>query len=298
MRRNGPSKLIDGYGREIRTIRISVTDRCNLRCGYCRGVADFESIPHDDVLRYEEMIRIAGAAAELGVVRLRVTGGEPLARKGVDSFIGMLRELDGVREVALTTNGTLLAAGAERLARAGLSRVTVSIDSLDPERYRRITGGELGRVFEGIDAAKAAGLAPVKVNVVVMRGINDDEIEAFVEFGAREALEVRFIEHMPTLQTDEGHRRLFVSGDEIKKRLSAQNAWREAPGRGGAPARRWRRVDGAVTVGFITPISDPFCTNCERLRLTADGRLKMCLWSQDDVDLRSLLRGGATKETL
>jgi len=296
--RNAPSKLIDGYGREIRTIRISVTDRCNLRCTYCRGVAEFESIPHDDVLRYEEMIRIAEAAAELGVVRFRVTGGEPLVRKEVDSFIGMLRALDGVRDVALTTNGTLLARSAERLARAGLSRVTVSIDSLDPERYRRITGGELGPVLEGINAARAAGLAPVKVNVVVMRGINDDEIEAFVDFAAREALEVRFIEHMPTLQTDEGHRRLFVSGDEIKKRLAAQNTWREAPGRRGAPARRWTRVDGAVTVGFITPISDPFCTNCERLRLTADGRLKMCLWSQDDVDMRSLLRGGATKQTL
>ena len=298
MSRNAPSKLVDGYGREIRTIRISVTDRCNLRCAYCRGLAGFENIPHDDVLRYEEMILIARAASELGILRFRVTGGEPLARKGVDGFIGMLRGLDGVREVALTTNGTLLAARAPALARAGLSRVTVSIDSLDPERYKSITGGELERVFEGIDAAQASGLAPVKVNVVVMRGINDDELEAFVDFGAERSLEVRFIEHMPTLQTEEGHQRLFVSGAEIKKRLWAKHSWREVRRRHGAPARRWKRADGAVTVGFITPISEPFCTNCERLRLTADGRLKMCLWSQDDMDLRSLVRGGATKERL
>ena len=296
--RNVPSKLVDGYGREIRTIRISVTDRCNLRCAYCRGAADFEDMSHDEILRYEEMIRIASAASELGILRFRVTGGEPLVRKGLDAFVAMLRELDGVREVALTTNGTLLAPSAGRLARAGLSRVTVSIDSLDPGRYRRITGGQLARVLEGIDAAKAAGLEPVKVNVVVMRGINDDEVEAFIDLAARRGVEVRFIEHMPTCQTDDEHRRLFVSGAEIKERLSAKHQWREAAGRPGAPARRWTRADGAATVGFITPISDPFCRNCERLRLTADGRLKMCLWSQDDMDMRSLLRDGATKETL
>ena len=293
------SQLVDGHGRAIRTLRISVTDRCNLRCSYCRDEKDFSFIAHEDILRYEEILRVARLARDFGIRRFRITGGEPLARAGVEALVRVVHELDGVEDLSLTTNGTLLADKAKALADAGLARATLSIDSLRHDRYRRITGGgDLGAALAGLAAAREHGLEPVKVNVVVMRGVNDDEIAAFAGFAAEEDVEVRFIEHMPSRQTEEAHQGLFVSAAEIRERLQAVADWRPAFSRPGAPARRWRRADGAATVGFITPISEPFCAYCERLRLTADGRLKMCLWSKDDIDLRGLLRNSGSPEAL
>ncbi|MFH0963968.1 MAG: GTP 3',8-cyclase MoaA [Planctomycetota bacterium] len=290
---------MDAFGRAIRMLRISVTDRCNLRCDYCRGLRPFRSFHHDDILRYEEIVAVVAVAAGLGVRRYRLTGGEPLVRRGIERLVEMLRAVEGVEELALTTNGTLLAAKAAGLASAGLDRVTLSIDSLKPARYRRITGGgDLDEALRGLEAARRAGLVPVKVNVVVMNAVNDDEIEAFVRFGMDRDVEVRFIEHMPTLQADEEHLRLFVPGAVIREKLRALGEWTPVDGPAGAPARRWRCESLAVTVGLITPISEPFCAHCRRFRMTADGKLKHCLWSEDDLDLRSHLRPEVRRERI
>jgi len=280
----------DGFGRTINYLRLSITDRCNFRCRYCMPEEGVDKTSHAQILRYEDLLRIARAATELGIDKIRVTGGEPLVRKGVVGFLRQLGELPGVNDLALTTNGLLLAEMASDLRAAGVGRVNVSLDSLRTDTFAEITrGGDLARVLAGIDAAAAAGMK-VKINMVVMRGVNDDEIVDFAALSLRQPYSVRYIEYMPTIR-EQGWEKLLVPGDEVLKRIG--DKWPLAPldvGRHSGPARPYR-IDGAVgTLGIITPMSEHFCSSCNRLRVTATGRAKSCLLSEAAVDLTPCLQ--------
>lgn len=279
----------DRYNRRINYMRISVTDRCNLGCFYCRGVQDFEFIPHGEILTYEEILRLVRLALSLGFDRFRITGGEPLVRKGLDSLIAGLTGLPGVKDVSLTTNGILLAENLERLRAAGLRRLNVSLDTLDRKKYQEITGLDgLDRVLTGIKRALAAGFEPVKVNVVLLKGLNDGEdVERFISLAYDLPVHVRFIELMD-LSPAEGY---FVSVTEIMERIKEKYKLKQVEVPGSGPARSHFRVEGMKgSFGFIAPYSHHFCGSCNRLRLTADGRLRTCLFSDKTYDLKSLLR--------
>ncbi|MEI6632648.1 MAG: GTP 3',8-cyclase MoaA [Chlamydiota bacterium] len=278
--------LVDPLGRPVTYLRISVTDRCNLRCGYCMPREGVNPIPHADVLRYEEILAVVRAARSLGFDRFRVTGGEPLARRGVLWLLERLAS-EGA-PVSITTNGILLARFARDIAGAGLRRINVGLDTLRGDRFHRITGTDgLAIVLRGIDAARAEGIAPLKVNVVVMRGVNDDEVVDFIDWGRRERLDVRFIEFMPVRGED-----LFVSLAPFIASVERSGGLHPAAIEGGGPARSFRYLDGAGTVGFIMPRTEPFCAGCNRVRLTADGTLLPCLFSQEGIPLRDALRSG------
>lgn len=282
-----------------KVLRISVTDRCDLRCVYCMPEAGVPLVPMGEMLSYEEIAVIAWAAMAAGVRRFRLTGGEPLARRGVAALVRLLAGL-GPDDLALTTNGLRLAEHAVELREAGLRRVTVSLDTLRPERFAAVTRRTgLDRILAGIEAARAAGLAPVKVNTVVIRGVNDDEIPDFVRFAARHGLELRFIELMPTsgLTSDckelgAWRPALFVKGEEVRAGIEeAFGPLEKLPGEGGvAEIYRLDRPGVRARLGFITPISEPFCRGCERLRLGPDGRLRICLFDRGGLDLRQALR--------
>jgi len=287
----------DSFNRPIEYLRISVTDRCNLRCVYCMPEEGVPPLTHGDVLRYEEIERLARVIVGLGVSKLRLTGGEPLARKGVDQLVAMLAAIPGVRDLAMTTNGTLLAAAADTLARAGLRRVNVSLDTLRPERYRAITRrGELADVLEGLAAARRAGLQPVKINMVVVRGLNDDEVVDFARKTVEESWNVRYIELMPVGVGAEG---APVASAEVRRRIEqAFGPLVAVDGHGAGPAKYYQVPGAPGTIGFISPISEHFCFRCNRLRLTADGQLLPCLMSEQGFDLRSPLRQGASDDDL
>jgi cyclic pyranopterin phosphate synthase len=282
--------------RNTKVLRISVTDRCDLRCVYCMPETGVPLVPMADMLTYEEIAAVARAAMAVGVRRLRLTGGEPLARRGIASLVRLLAGL-GPDDLALTTNGLHLADFSAELKAAGLGRVTVSLDTLRRDRFETITRRTgFDRIIAGIAAARAAGLAPVKINTVVVRGLNDDEIPDFVRFAREEGLEVRFIELMPTSglsaeckELGSWRPALFVKGAEIKARIEeAFGPLVQAPAPDGVADTYV--LDGAVRIGFITPMSDPFCRGCERLRLGPDGRLRICLFDCAGVDLRRSLR--------
>lgn len=280
----------DGFGRTINYLRLSITDRCNFRCRYCMPEEGVDKTTHARVLRYEDLLRIARAATELGIDKIRVTGGEPLVRKGVVSFLRQLGALPGVNDLALTTNGLLLAGMAEELRSAGVGRVNVSLDSLRPETFAEITrGGDLQKVLAGIEAASAAGMK-VKINMVVMRGVNDDEIVDFAALSLDKPYSVRYIEYMPTIR-EKGWEQMLVPGDEVLTRIRTR--WPLKPldvGRHSGPARPYR-IDSAVgTLGIITPMSEHFCSSCNRLRVTATGHAKSCLLSNSSVDLTPCLQ--------
>jgi len=287
----------DHCGRTISYLRVSVTDRCNLRCVYCMPEEGIPCMRHEDILSYEEITWLVSISADLGISQIRLTGGEPLVRKGISHLIRSIAQVPGIEGLAMTTNGTLLAALAQKLAEAGLQRVNVSLDTLRPERFRAITRrGELSDVMAGIEAAHRAGLEPVKINAVVMRGINDDEV---VEFARRTLLSgwnVRFIELMPLGESADLAREEYVPTDEIRARIEEELGSlepAELPGNG--PARVWRLPGSTGTLGFISAISHHFCRDCNRLRLTADGKLVPCLFSDLEFDLRTPLRDGATE---
>lgn len=282
--------------RGSKVLRISVTDRCDLRCVYCMPESGVSLVPPSDVLTYEEIETVARAALAAGIRRFRITGGEPLVRRGIESLVGKLARL-GPDDLALTTNGLNLAGQAAALKDAGLERVTVSLDTLRRDRFETITrrtGFE--RIFEGLEAARAAGLVPLKINTVVIRGVNDDEPADFVRFGERERIEVRFIELMPTSGLSPECKELggwrpglFVKGREVRARIEEAFGPLEAvPGADGV-AEVFRTAAGA-RVGFITPLSEPFCEGCGRLRLGPDGRLKLCLFDRGGLDFRRALR--------
>ncbi len=289
--------LQDRYHRQINYLRVSITDRCNLRCTYCMPEEGVQPLAHDAILSYEEILRVARVAVELGIRKIRVTGGEPLVRRGVVPFIERLAALPGVNDLSLTTNGLLLPQLAGPLHRAGLRRVNVSLDTLRPDRFHRVTRRHGFReVLAALQAAREVGLAPIKVNVVVIRGFNDDEIPAFAAFAQEHGYEVRFIEFMPARPDvwTSGH---LVPAAEILETLRAHTPLEPAGEGQGGPSRMFA-LPGGGRVGVISPLSDHFCGTCNRLRLTAAGRLRTCLFSDQEVDLRAVLRSGSDDRTL
>ncbi|MGQ9684301.1 MAG: GTP 3',8-cyclase MoaA [Anaerolineae bacterium] len=290
----------DAFGRPIEYLRISVTDRCNLRCVYCMPEEGVTPLHHQDILSFEEIARLARVVVGLGVRKLRLTGGEPLARKGVEHLVAMLGAIPGVEDLSMTTNGTLLAGKAQRLMEAGLRRVNISLDTLQPERYAAMTRrGRLDDVYAGMAAAEQAGLRPVKVNVVVVRGLNDDEVLDFARQTLVSGWHVRFIEVMPLGADREARERVYVPSAEVQRRIEdAYGVLETAPANGAGPARYYRIADAPGTIGFISPLSEHFCFRCNRLRLTANGLLLPCLMAEEGYDVRALLRSGASDEEL
>jgi GTP 3',8-cyclase len=282
--------MLDGHGRTINYLRLSITDRCNLRCRYCMPAEGVTRKACGEILRYEELLRIVAAAAELGIRKVRVTGGEPLVRKGVLGFLRRVAGTPGIEEVALTTNGLLLAEQAQALRDAGVGRLNVSLDSLHPETFAAITrGGSLSAVLAGLKAAEAAGL-PIKLNMVVMRQVNDREILSFAALSLTKPWSVRFIEYMPTLRED-GWRQQVVSGGEILERLRRHFPLQAiSSGSYCGPAKPYRIAGAPGTIGIITPISEHFCDSCNRIRVTATGLAKSCLFNDGVVDLKPYLR--------
>ncbi|HEX5707038.1 MAG TPA: GTP 3',8-cyclase MoaA [Pyrinomonadaceae bacterium] len=289
--------LRDSYGRAIRDLRVSVTDRCNFRCFYCLPHGEPPAAPREQMLTYEEIERAVRVFVSLGIEKVRLTGGEPMLRRDIETLVRKLAKIEGVGDLALTTNGFNLAERAAGLRAAGLDRVTISLDSLRPERFREMTGADmLARVLEGVRAARRVGLVPVKVNVVVVRGHNEEEVADMAAFAREHGVTMRFIEYMPL---DSGHGwspDLVVSGAEIRAAINERFllvARRDA--RGSETATRYRFADGAEgEVGIIAPVTEPFCGACSRVRLTADGQIRTCLFSKVEHSLRDVLRSGAS----
>ncbi len=287
---------LDSFGRSINYLRISVTDRCNLRCIYCMPPEGVPQMPHSEILSYEEIQTIVQAAAELGINRIRFTGGEPLVRAELPKLIKMLSQVEGIEELSLTTNGTVLKKYALELKQAGLSRVNVSLDTLKPDKFRYITRlGELKPVLEGIKAAKVVGFEPVKINTVVMRGTNDDEILDFTKMTYEEGWHIRFIEFMPFKGVAE-----FIPSVELRQHVSMLGKLESCASiTGNGPATYYRLSEAKGTIGFISPLTEPsFCSRCNRMRLTPDGRLRPCLLGEDEIDLKMPLRNNASMEEL
>ncbi len=292
--------LSDSFQRPINYLRISVTDRCNLRCIYCLPVEGVPLMSHKDILTYEEIYTIAQAAAELGINKMRLTGGEPLVRLGLTKLVKMLAQIDAIDDISLTTNGTLLGRYAAELRQAGLHRVNVSLDTLKPDKFKSITRGNLAldKVLEGIEVAGSVGLDPVKINMVVMSGVNDDEVIDFAAKTVDEEWHVRFIEFMPVgmVSTKTSY---FISVSDIRRRLEQLGELQPClPSAGNGPAKYFCFPHARGTVGFITPVSEHFCFHCNRLRLTADGKLRSCLLAEDEIDLKQPLRGGISSDGL
>jgi cyclic pyranopterin phosphate synthase len=291
---SGP--LVDTHGRTVRDLRISVTDRCNLRCVYCMPAEGMPWLAKDDLLSYEELTRFARIALALGVDGIRLTGGEPTVRADLPRLVGMLSGLRDDLDLSLTTNGLKLTSLAIPLRDAGLKRINVSLDTLDRERFHRIARRDrLPEVIAGLEAARAAGLAPIKINAVLMRGFNDDEAVGLARWGREQGFQVRFIEWMP-LDAQHGWRRdQLVPASEIIERIQAEfplePAGRDDPS---APAALYRYLDGGGQVGVIASVTRPFCGRCDRIRLTADGQIRTCLFSLTEYDFRRALRGGAS----
>ena len=297
MTRQPPSVLVDRFGRVHSYLRLSVTDRCNFRCVYCLPAEGMEWMPRDELLTFEEMARIVTVFANLGIRRVRITGGEPTLRKDLVDLVALLSDL-GLDEIALTTNGLLLPKLAAPLAAAGLTRVNVSLDSLKPARFAALTrGASLRRVLAGIEAAWDAGLHPVKINAVLLRGQNDDELEELIQYFEPHAdkTHLRFIEYMPF----EARWHASVTGAELRERIQAFRTL-EPVGRDtqGGPAEGWRVAESGLRLGFISPLSERFCASCNRLRLMANGHLRTCLSDDGTPSLRDILRDGASDEEL
>jgi cyclic pyranopterin phosphate synthase len=289
--------LHDKFGRQITDLRISVTDRCNFRCVYCRSADPENYRDHDEILSWPELDRLARIFLGLGIRKIRVTGGEPLVREGVEEYIARLHAL-GVEDLSMTTNGHLLAERCERLIQAGLRRINISLDSLDRAKFEKITRTKsFATVLGSIDAAQNSRLAPVKINAVLVRGINDDEVEAFAEFARERGVIMRFIEYMPLDADRHWHRGLVVPAAEIYSRIHERWPLQQIAHERSETARKYRFADGAPgEIGLIAPVTQPFCGHCSRIRLTADGKLRTCLFSKEDHDLRGLLREGVSDE--
>lgn len=294
----------DTLGRPLHDLRISVTDRCNFRCRYCMPAEEFGPdhafLPRSEILSFEEITRFSRIATTLGVRKLRLTGGEPLLRRGLEDLVAMLAAIDGIEDLALTTNGVLLAHHAEALALAGLSRVTVSLDALDPEVFARMNGvgAKVDRVLAGISTALAFGL-PVKINTVVQRGVNEQEIIPLVAWAREREVTLRFIEFMDVGETNHWDRSQVVGAAEILTLLDSHFSLEAVePAHAGETAQRWHHADGTGEIGIIASVSQPFCRDCSRLRLSADGKLYTCLFTANGHDIRGLLRSGTNDRML
>ncbi len=284
--------LIDNFQRRIEYLRLSVTGLCNIRCHYCLPPEGISEIHQTDVLNFDEVERMVRLLAGLGIRRVRLTGGEPLVRKGVPELVRRLHEIKGLDGVLLTTNGILLAPLANDLRKAGLSEINIHLDTLDPERFRRITRlGDIREVFEGMDAAKKAGFSPIKLNAVLQRGINDDEIEDLLHFAEKDGFILRLIELMPIGPGRDLMPSTYISSGEIRKRLEEKFTLipsLEKPG--GGPAVYYRIRETGTLVGFISAVSQPFCADCNRIRISSDGRFQDCLAYDGNFSLKDLLR--------
>jgi len=315
-----PGQLIDSHGRVMRDLRISVTDRCNFRCLYCLPETEaalnfyrgrWANLPHPapihrqwkprrDILRFEEIERVVRIGADLGIDKLRLTGGEPLLRQELERLIERLAAIPGIRDMALTSNGFTFAGKGRALRDAGLRRMSFSLDSLDPANFKKMTGRDgLTELLEAIDLARELGLNPVKINAVVIRELNDHELGDLVEYALQRGLHMRFIEFMPLDSARAWQRDLVVPGKEILLRLRERFALEPvASDHAAETSRRWRVPGRDGEIGIIAPVSEPFCGHCNRLRLTADGKIRTCLFSLTEHDLRGLLRGGASDSTI
>ncbi len=290
--------LFDSFQRQINYLRISVTDRCNLCCIYC-SVGSVPHLSRSEILSYEEIQHIVQAAVSMGINKVRLTGGEPLLRPNLGELVRMLSQIEGIDDISLTSNGTLLSEYAVELKEAGLKRVNVSLDTLKKDRFKSITGRDkLGEVLSGIEAARGAGLQPVKINMVVLRGINDDEVIDFAQMSTSQGWHVRFIEFMP-FGTPKAEALEMVSAREIQERIQSLGKLEPYTGKtGNGPAKYYRLPGARGTIGFITPMTEHFCHSCNRLRLTSDGQLRPCLLDDDEVNLKEPLRNGASVDEL
>jgi GTP 3',8-cyclase len=294
--------MLDNYQRDINYLRISITDRCNLRCRYCMPKEGLSQIGHDDILRYEEILRVVRIAVSLGVAKVRITGGEPLVRRGIVPFVTALKGVEGITDLSLTTNGILLERCAADLFQVGIRRINVSLDSLNPLKYHDITrGGSLADVLRGIAAVYEQGFSPIKINVVAIKGFNDDEILDFARLTLENPYQIRFIELMPLGHPGRDNLGKYLASEAIKGTitdkysLSPVNGEREKMD---GPAKMFRIEGGRGEIGFISPVSHHFCHLCNRLRLTADGKLRACLLSDEEIDLKTALRRGCTDNSL
>lgn len=294
-------QLVDRFGRVHRNLRVSVTDRCNIRCFYCMPLENVQFKPRHEILSFEEIERFVRVAAGLGIRKIRLTGGEPLVRQDVDQLVERLVEVPGIEDIALTTNGILLTEQASRLKRAGLHRLNISLDTLSEERFQKIARREgLQRVLDGIAAAQAAGFERIRLNAVAIRDLTEDDIVPLVDFARRHGLEMRFIEFMPLDGEQHWEGRQVLSGAEIRRRVEEAfgplvPAWRDDPSQ---PAVDFDFADGQGRIGLINPVTEPFCGDCDRLRLTAEGQIRNCLFSIEEWDARALLRGGGSDEQM
>jgi cyclic pyranopterin phosphate synthase len=294
-----PSQLIDTFGRIHNNLRISVTDRCNLRCTYCMP-EEVVFMDRAELLTFEEIAHFVRVAVPLGIDKVRLTGGEPLMRRDMPRLVALLRAIDGIRDIGLTTNGLLLAGQAQALWDAGLRRINISLDTLDPERFRQLARRDgLDKVLDGIVAAKKAGFDPVKINAVSMRGITEYEVVPLARFAREHGLEMRFIEYMP-IGADNWERGKVYFAHEILEQIEREIAplvpAKDYDRR--APAMEFEYTDGGGRVGIIASVSRPFCMSCNRVRLTADGKLRNCLFALDEVDVKGLIRGGSPDEAI
>ena len=296
-----PDTLMDRFGRVHTDLRVSVTDRCNIRCFYCMPEDQVTFLPRSEILSFEEITRFVRVASGMGVRKVRITGGEPLVRRQLDKLVGMLSAIPGIEDIALTTNGLLLAQQARALLGAGLERLNISLDALDREKYKRITRYDgCEKVLEGIFEAKRVGFTRIKINAVAIRNLMEDEILPLVRFARQHDLEMRFIEYMPLDADDRWGARQVFPGREILDILSEGiGALVPMPAKDPSqPATDYEFRDGKGRIGFINPVTQPFCDRCNRLRLTAEGRIRNCLFSTEEWDARKLMRGGGRDEDL
>lgn len=292
--------LLDTLQRPVKDLRISVTDRCNFRCTYCMPLDDYDWLDKSEVLTFEEITRLARLFIQLGVEKIRLTGGEPLARRDLEQLIKSLSDLDGLHDLCLTTNGSTLAEKAQPLKAAGLRRLNVSLDSLKPDRFRRVTKrGDLQKVLRGLFVAKEYGFSPIKINAVIERGVNDDEIIDLVTFSLEHGFAIRFIEFMDVGNANHWQSDTIVPKQEILDIINTRFPLREVGRKGGsAPSVDYQCVDGSGDIGVIASVTEPFCSSCTRARLTADGKLVTCLFANTGHNLKVLLRGGASDDRL
>jgi cyclic pyranopterin phosphate synthase len=295
------ANLVDPFGRVHDYLRISVTDQCNLRCLYCMPEEGMEFMDTEKLLRFEEIEEVVRAGAEMGIRKLRITGGEPLVRRNLEQLIGDLARIPGIDDIAMTTNGIFLAKKAEALKAAGLNRVNISLDTLDPSRFRMIARrGDLNKVMEGIEAAARVGFAPIKLNMVLLKGINDDEIADFLRMSLEQPLHVRFIEYMPIGHADDNWKKHYQPLNRVLEVANELGFHVEPIGDvvGNGPSENFQIRDGVGTFGLIHPVSNHFCEQCNRLRLTSDGHLKPCLYWVDELDVKPHLGDKAAMQRL
>ncbi len=286
--------MLDKYSREINYLRVSITDRCNLRCIYCRPKEGVALHGHEDILRYEEMIRVISLAVKMGLIKVRLTGGEPLVRRGFVDFVADLNKIEGLKDISLTTNGILLEQFAQGIFDAGIRRINVSLDSLNPDKYGQITrGGRLEDVLRGIARAEEIGFSPIKINTVAIKGFNDDEALDFARLAQEQPFQVRFIELMPVGKTTLDYGEDYMPGSQLIKIIRQRYALeplKNKKNRSDGPAKIFKIKGGRGEIGFINPVSDHFCSTCNRMRLTSDGKLRACLLNEAEVDLKKALR--------